>query len=234
MTEKDTDKKFDEFVGNSREFFKRHKIAKSLTSLIFKTILKIRYGADLSDPSISAGLLEGSIVGNPLRFPSEDESFIDNMKAAGGSWVGYDFMVPSTFPKPFEAGRIEQLTQGRLMGIILEEVKDNPAEERTPLGAVSISNLDHVLQFNTYTAAELLDLNVLAERSYGKAYETVGLLERYSDELRSRSIIDEPVFQVTPKGNGLVVLIEDFGKPDPKEELERSIVHIPELRPAIA
>lgn len=233
MSESSQSDKMSEKLKGPREFLDRHRIAKAASSVMLKVIVRLKFGRDFDDPAINSGFLEGSIIGNPLRYPNPEESGLTNKRVGGGSWVGYDFRRPYVFPKAHERGEAEQLYEGRFFGVILEEVKDNPPDQQTPLGLLHLSNIDQLLQFDSYTAAELLDLGVLAEKSYGQAYENVGLYGEYADELKARSIIDEPVFQITPKGNTLVMLVEDGGDPQPDEKTQPSFAWLPGIRPAL-
>ncbi len=170
-------------------------------------------------PDMMSGLIEGAIIGSTVSFPvaNSDKPRVEYEKAPGGRWVGYDFNRPSEFPTINAKHGVKQLTRGRLVAFLLDRVMDNEPEERTPTASVDFTSLDDVFSFDTPTIDELVDAGMLRLTTQGEAYERVGLYDVYGEELSSRSVEDDPVFQVTPKGNSLVSLERDFGEKKPRE-----------------
>ena len=75
---------------------------------------------------------------------------------------------------------------------------------------------------------EVLEWGYVREVTYGESFERVKQFERYKDALAFFDISDKTVYQVTPKGNGLVYLLKDGGDKKRLEDSARSLV----LQPA--
>ena len=147
--------------------------------------------------------------------------------------MGYDPLRSSVFPKEFTSH--EQCKRvGRLTVFMINEVRDNPVDKKTPTDLLNLRSIEHLLHINFPTITELVEQEVVVERSYGRAYEEMGLYDDYSEDLRRRSLIDDPVFQVTPKGNTLIFLTKDSGDKTPKEKRAESPAWVPQLAPTIA
>lgn len=219
-----------EQMAKRRELLKNHKVQAKLNSLVLRALFRARLGRH--NPANEVGFLEGSMIANPLWHQNEDTYSIvmTSSNTAGGRWVGYDYRRPIVFP---DEDFTNLTNRGRFTVFDLEEVRDKEANDLTPVGLFNARNLDQALQVDFPTVDELIDREFIIQTSYGKAFEVLGSYDEYSEELRSRSLIDEPVFQVTPKGNTLVYLLADGGDTKPQKETEESPVFIPGLlRPA--
>ncbi len=78
------------------------------------------------------------------------------------------------------------------------------------------------------TTDEAIRCGLVEQTTYRDAFDNADQLLRYEKGLESYDILDQHVYRVTPKGNGLVVLARDFGvkKRDPST--------LKELKPAWA
>ena len=127
---------------------------------------------------------------------------------------------------------MEQLFNGSLGAFLADEMQDKSKEEPTPVGMLNLLDVDHVLSFDIYTPDQLIQQGMLEKSTYGDAYQSLGIYKKYMEELGTRRLTEEPLFQVTPKGNTLIVLLPDFGERAPKEDTQTSPVFIPGLRQA--
>ncbi len=171
------------------------------------------------------GLLEGSIIQNPLWIPESDGNDLVQHIETGGQWYGYDFQREAEFGK--EARPVKR---GKLVSIIPEELKPLSPRAYTPTGSVHPLNYVHFLQLEMPSIDYLVQHGVVEETTYERAFERVGMLERYVWNLSQHQLLDLPVFQVTPKGNGLVSLGQPGGKKITKElkEADKQLAALPE------
>ena len=108
---------------------------------------------------------------------------------------------------------------------VIDEVKDNHIEELTPTHIVNITNIDHIACLDKPSITELVDTEIVIPTTHSDAYKRVGAYEQYAEDLHSRNVADDLIYQVTPKGNGLVFIIPRRGDSQPKTEPQ------PELLP---
>lgn len=206
-----------------RETLRQHRFAKYATELLLRATIKtnifMQHGPEglrlLKDPEQMSGLIEGAILGPKLCYPDPNIGALIYKSAQGGLWLAHDFKRPEEFPSASKKRGVELNSEGKLFGFMLDEVRSNDAEDRTPIGKLSLLSLDHLLTFDSYTAAELVGEGMLRATTYREAYTQVGLSE-YVPDLESRSLAEDKVFQVTPKGNTLVGLLPESGSASPK------------------
>lgn len=92
----------------------------------------------------------------------------------------------------------------------------------------------HLLSFDKPSVDMLTEAGLVELTTHGQAYENVGLYGRYGKELGMRRVEDDPVFQVTPKGNTLIHIIPESGDPEPKEAPQKIFEWLPGLKPTPA
>lgn len=185
--------------------------------------LFLKYGSkDFYFKEGRTGLLEGAILANPLYFPEDDSSIgvhssaevhdstrLDRAEAAAGRWAAYDFQRRKTFGK-----RACSLQKGRLMSIVTDEVAERSGLELTPTGSVDVLwNIDHLFCLNFPSLETVLQQELLRPTTYERAFADAGLSDRYHFSLATQGISESQVYQVTPKGNGVVYLMSDGGQP---------------------
>ncbi len=208
-------------------YYKGHKLQRA----IFRALLKLESYRGLLPPPLGerdpevrrfmlerearTGLLEGSILANELYFPREDGTSIEHRVAVAGRWVAYDFNRPKEFGRK---GQGKQFRQGKLIAFPLEDIIHKDKEDYTPTNKLNIIDPLHFFQFEAPSIEELLKYGLAEEATYQQAYEEAGLWEQTKDFFMSAGLADRPVLKITPKGNGLVLIVDDTGetKPEPK------------------
>jgi hypothetical protein len=214
--------------SSKREHFRKHRGQKFFAELGLRAVLWMYaktqgYSAsEMRNPAEIAGFIEGSILDYKLCYPDETTGQLLYKQADAGRLLGFDFNRKAEFPIAAKQREIVSFSEGRLFGMCVEHVKDNPVDQRTPVDFVNIFNIDHVLTLDTYNPNELVDLELLTRKTYLTTYDEAGLATKYATDLRSRGLADEKVYQVTPKGNALLHLTPDSGDAKPKEEPESS------------
>ena len=232
MSNHDQLDEFREKRDAEKELLKKHRLIKHMVNLYLRTHVRIKFKGKSLPPDSKVGLLDGSIISNPLFYPHEDDDWLDNKTDQPGKWVAYDYKRPQTFPDAHKKRKVEQLFNGRLVAFLADEMQDKSKEEPTPVGMLNLLDVDHVLSFDIYTPDQLIQQGMLEKSTYGDAYQSLGIYKKYMEELGTRRLTEEPLFQVTPKGNTLIVLLPDFGERAPKEDTQTSPVFIPGLRQA--
>ena len=162
------------------------------------------------------GLTEGSILSAHLAHPAE-EGFVYE-QAENGDWLGYDFNRPKDRVCRQRNGEMRLLCGGRLGGFLIEAVKANPSDVRTPTRLLNLFDLTQIYSFDFMTGESATEAGLVMSTTYTKAYKAVGAYEQFADNLHELGVADEQVHQVTPKGNGLVFLVGEFGDTTPPKE----------------
>lgn len=221
---------------NIKDYFGRHKLIKRATEFVLRGALDI--DAFLTDgpeglrarrdPARMSGLLEGTILAPRLCFPDEVDDTLIFERAGAGEWLSYDFNRPLEFPKSSERDDFYQTKEGVLWAYMPESMKEQPASQKTPLRIITHHTLDFLADFDKRSPQTLAEEGFLLRTTHAEAYERVGATE-YIDGLRARSVDKESVYQVTPKGNSLLWLLDDDGDPTPKEEHQLELSRIPGL-----
>ncbi|MBR9702680.1 hypothetical protein GOV10_01465 [Candidatus Woesearchaeota archaeon] len=167
------------------------------------------------------GLLTGSLLQYELYVPNGEG--LEKEDAPPGRFVGYDFLRPKVLGKDYE-----QLKKGRLMTIPNSLIINNDRNDFTPTGAFDFFDFSHLLCVEFPSIEETLELGMLFETTIGQAYKMHNLYEQYNRQIEFFGLNDKTAYMVSPKGNGLVYLIRDFGSTKPEKEGVR------ELKPALS
>jgi len=170
------------------------------------------------DKKYRTGFSEGSIFQNPLYFPNENGSSLTKLEARAGSWVSYDFKKPSNSKK---GGKRKT---GKLNSCLLDEIKDNPKELYTPDYTVDLFNFEHFYSFESPSMSYLEEHGLMEQKTYREAYQRMGKYEQYAQAIEVLGIAEKPIFQITPKGNSLVMLLSDGGDKVPKRKEVKKLV----------
>lgn len=173
-----------------------------------KLLANPEYRKMLMDREQRTGLLEDTIIAPVLTHPNEEGTALTKSDAVAGRWASFDFRRPKEFfPK-----KVKQTDKGRLLSFILPEIIDNSPDKFTPTFLLNIFDISHFITAEFSSISDLLQYGYLKEVTYAEAYKNAGLYEKYSKSLMLSGIHDQTIYQVTPKGNGLVFLATDQGQ----------------------
>lgn len=239
MTEREPNRKDSNFSKEDRQnvadFFKRNKLIRYPANVatrisLYIITLSTQEGRELLknpetrlflfDREARVGLLEDSIFSNDLFFPNKEGTSLDHETAVAGRYVGYDFRRPTEFGKKVKEKGRNMVNDARLFSIPLTEIIDNPRDKYTPTSLLDIYTLEDMLLFQPATIDDLFEYGFVSQTTYKEAYDRVGLYNKFKSFIELGQIADKPVYQVTPKGNTLVILSKDFGvkQKDPKSK----------------
>src|SRR3989338_48890 len=153
------------------------------------------------------GFLEHSIIKNPLYLPStQNEASLEIITATAGKWVGYDFKRESEFGK-----KAIPVRKGKITSFVLEEIRENEPSDYTPTTLFRFFDLTHLLCMELPSIDYLIEQGLLETRTYREVFQKIGTYDRYARSMDFFEITDKEVYQVTPKGNGLIFLLGDGG-----------------------
>ncbi len=218
------------------EYLSHHEFMKTIANIGWRVsivifLLLTQDGRDvLKDPELfrslfdregQVGLLEGSIFNHQLYYPNPEETSLMKSLAVAGRYAGYDFVRPKEFgPMIKERGR-QVRKDGKLLIVPLIEIEKNPPDMYTSTYLLNIYDLVHISRIQEATISEAISEGLVEETTYREAYTKMSLFQKYRLSLELRKIVDEPLYQVTPKGNSLVALEADFGKKKKSREREK-------------
>ncbi len=164
------------------------------------------------DNRTNRGLFEGSIIQNPLYTPNPDGETLKRYDAqVAGWWCGFDL-------KRRKRKYDQEKYEGRLFTMILSEIKENKATTYTPDDLLNPWNAYHIAHLECPSMQYAIDNGLVEQTTYGEAYRKLGIYEQYAQALEVTGITDEPIFQVTPKGNTLVAIRQPKGERKPTEK----------------
>lgn len=187
------------------------------------TLIMKGQGKMLFDPSFrklmfdretKTGMLEDSIFAPALWCPNDEGTSLQYDDALAGRYAAFDFNRKSEFNnKTLCRGK------GRLMAFPLEEIIDNSTDTYTPSALVEPLDLGQLMQMVISPKIdELVGWGLIKETNYRQAYENVGLYDQYRLPIELKNLGEQTVYQVTPKGNGLVFLAADGGEKTPEKK----------------
>lgn len=246
MTEKDPISKLAEKAKSkndpeSREYLLTHHLTKEFLDKLFLSfwIIRSMFILDNRNPLINpwirkvflqrkyrTGLLQDGILANELYFPNEEQTFLESFQAPAGRWFAYNFRAKTELNLKDRPPR-DQWKGGRLITLLPEELKGRSANDYTPTFYVDFCSTD-ILNFDAPSLEQIINDGLIRETNYKEAYERVGLYEKYSRFLILAGLTDREIYQVTPKGNGLVFILPETGDKAPKPK------YSPVLKPSHA
>lgn len=159
------------------------------------------------------GLLEKSIIGNPLIHPMGKENTLKNSSVTAGKYASWDFDRTAKFKKK----NPEQYAEGTLFAFFMPGITDFKSSTYTPIGYADYLSLD-IIYFRKTNIKELEKIGYVREISNKEAFENAGILHQYEKGLTLMRAIDKKVFQITPKGNSLVYLTNPMGEKLPEKK----------------
>ncbi len=182
-----------------------------------RLVTRMTVGKDNDDimREFGLGICEDGIIGSSVAFPDPeyDSQHLTYRTAGIGQWKSHDFRRAEFFPAA--ARRMSHFTlytEGILTAFMLDSVADAPIDVRTNLTFQQAWGLDRRLTHEHPTMGRLLELGIVEERTQEDAFEQARAT-KYIDELRAKGLAADTVYQVTPKGNGLVELRQERGDP---------------------
>ncbi|MBI2665385.1 hypothetical protein HYX12_02065 [Candidatus Woesearchaeota archaeon] len=170
------------------------------------------------------GLLENAILQNPLHHPVDESNTLEETTTLAGAWNAYDFRRRSEFSR-----KANPKSSGTIISLFPDQIRDYSPDTYTPTGYVDLIWAENALLMEKLSLSELLERGLLIETTYEEAFARAGVLRRFSYQLVTKDIGDKPVFQVTPKGNGLVYLINNGGDEVKNKEKEPALLLTPKL-----
>lgn len=218
-------------LGERRAILKRHPVMGIFSALILRTFFTFHpNGRAVREPDNRIGLLENSIIGNPLCYPL-DEQYTAQEIIGGGEWVAYDFHRPYKLPARRDGRAHRQLRKGKLLAFMLDNIKDSRADDPTPTSLLNLQILDHAISFDRPGIENLVAEEYVTPTTYAAAYRRAGAYEQFAVELDAKGVMEQQTYQVTPKGNSLIFLIPATGKPQPKTQTEPGPFSLPRFLP---
>jgi hypothetical protein len=222
---------------------KKNKIERNLLNLIYKIILyadpmikslskdgreelkNSNYMNIIFNREYRIGMLTGTILSNSqfTPIPQTNDYMFESSKA--GELIGVDYLRQEELGE-----KAITISKGSLFGCLLEEIENKSIEEYTPTGLLNLFDVMHSLQLETPSLEKLIKGEYIEPISYTNALKSVGQYENLASIISNSEIQHKEVYQVTPKGNGLLFLESKFGEPSPKKTKNK----IPMInRPAI-
>lgn len=171
-------------------------------------------------PAAFYGLTEDAILSSRLGHPDDTESHLLYRQASAGQWLAYDFRRPEFFPDVYENRDIPQLglaDEGILRAMMIDGIEEQDADKRTDMPLSEWLSLDNLMTLDQPGIEKLRHVGMVALRSHEVAYEIAGQ-QHWIDDLRSRGLANEPVYQVTPKAHTLIMLMNESGKKTRKKD----------------
>jgi len=215
----DTRLKRESYTKNRIKRFIMNKLLKFVAGPTF-VLTNPEFMGMLYNKEFFVGLLEKSIIQNPLYIPSDNGS-LEKLEAKGWNFSGYDFDRISEFGKDVVSKK-----EGRIVSFLLDRIKNNHKDVYTLTGILNIFDPIDVLTFEKPSVDYLIENGMLEKTTYQEAYSKTGLYGGYAKSMNILDISENEVYQVTPKGNGLMFLWPDGGDSSQKKK------KIKELRPA--
>ena len=233
------DKNRSKKIGEQIERGDRGKLLQSMNFLLFiYTILNpqiaikaFRVMTKINSKS-RFGLLENSIMGNPLFAPTFEGNEIKKLSGSAGNYFACDFERR----KHFQPERY--LTQqGTITSFLPSDYDDRDflsqdANVKTSLEEFDMRNIYDILRMDEKTLTQYMDIGVLKEVTYEDALINAGLLEGFKDLYHKSGLLNENIYQVTPKGNGLLFIMKRGGDKRRREEMSMSSSNIDDFIPA--
>ncbi len=212
----------------------------TIDRLRIKAIMKLAefamtngYGQDGKEMILDAiaGICVDGMIGQRVCYP-DDEAGGQLMvhRADNAAYLSYDPRRPTQFPVGVKYGNVNMAKEGTLAAFMIDGLEDKQPDDSTLLMPQDWMTADVLLSFDKPGLERLIELGMLARRSHELAFEHAGM-EQYIDDLRARSMHDAIVYQVTPKGNTLVMLTPDGGKRTPQRDAKPAPFKVPGLIP---
>lgn len=212
---------FEEDRDKVLEYVKRSRLHRFAGNMVLRLTAKKALGPDYKKPEQRIGLVAGAIISSDLSYPAfnTEKPRILQSKPPGGRFAAFDFTLPNVFPdNPDIQSEEHMLSTGRVAAFKIDEFTDRPPAKLTGFDEFNILDIEDFLTLGFYDPLELTDRGFLELTTNAAAYDFHGLYDTYEDELVARSVVNDPVYLIQPKGNGLIGLASDGGDKDPQPE----------------
>ena len=170
----------------------------------------------LFDRECNIGLLEGSIIGDSLYSANKGDIELQRESSIAGQWVAHDPYRTREFGE-----NAPEIHKGKLLSFLVEEIAGNNKNHYTPTEFLNVYDVCHLAYLNTSSIGELVDGEYVEEKKYENALKQIGLYEGYKEQLPN-NVLKKEVYQVTPKGNGLIFLRKEAGEKKKKIQEKKS------------
>lgn len=159
------------------------------------------------------GMLNGSIISDSQYIPNDENKDFIFQKQKSGTWIGVDYL------RELELGKkSKKISRGIFYSFPLEEVEGNSKEDYTPTFLFNVFEPLHLLRFQKPSLDDLITEEFIEPTAYSHALKKVGKYEKLASRLEIMGISQKEVYQITPKGNGLIFL-DSYGG-DKEKEIE--------------
>ena len=200
---------------------------------LFEFAMKNTYGEDGKELLLDsiAGICVDGMIGQRVCYP-DDEAGGQLMvhRADNAAYISYDPRRPTQFPVGEKHGNPSMVKEGALVAFMVDGLEHKQPDDLTLLMPHDWISPEILYSVDKPGLERLIELGMLARRSHELAFEHAGM-EQYIDDLRARSMHDEIVYQVTPKGNTLVTLEPDGGKRTRQPDAKPAPFKVPGLIP---
>lgn len=211
--------------STSPETRRKPGIADKLAVFVARKTCEALLGRDQL-PAAIKGLCEDAILSSRLASPDESNEHLVYQHAHAGQWISHDFRRGEFYPEAVDKPWFELHEEGILSALLIDGIEDIDPNTRTELPMSKWLSADNIFSFDKPGIEKLLALGMVARRSHELAYETAGQ-DEWIDDLRSRGVAQDPVYQVTPKAHSLILISEEGGKKTPKANPKSKAVHLP-------
>lgn len=162
-------------------------------------------------------LPQGSIIANPLFVTDPEKGVVRHDSSAG-------MFSSARFTPEFGTE-----TNMKLGGFRLDDYLEEPPDALTPTLPYNPTNVENILDTDRSAFPILLEHEFIVKKSLSEAYHyAFPDNQDIQDTLNEFGVSDKPCYQVTPKGNSLVLLFRSSGnkKAKPKEHFSNSPIPI--------
>ncbi|MBW2998900.1 hypothetical protein KY321_05150 [Candidatus Woesearchaeota archaeon] len=208
-----------------------------------KFFTKLQTGEDLSN-SYNLLLSQGSLIDSELYFPSQkvtedslkelvrkEENIQEFLLELASDSSNFDMVIkhfPNNklglhhsydFRKVNVDGKFDHL-EGKLLLFSLEEYEKNDHDVLTPDYAVDLSKVESFYNITFPYLGQLVEDGFVRRTSYEDVFKREGHYDSCKDEFEKLELGDKSVYEVTPKGNGLITLIPESGSGSGKKQTD--------------
>ena len=158
------------------------------------------------------GMLDGTIISDSQFVPNFTTNDYTFKSKNAGEYIGVDYLRHSELGE-----NSNPISEGSFYACLLEEIQNNPRDKPTPTHLLNLFDIMHSIQLETPSLETLISGEYLEPINYINALKSVGQYENLAQILDKSEIKNKQVYQVTPKGNGLIFLDSKMGEPKTKK-----------------
>ncbi len=181
----------------------------------FKSLFDMYFKKDAG-----CGLPQDTIFAPSLHIPSGGHcSDLELLTTSSGGYVSCSF----TKKQKFNDTLYMNITKGTLFAAFTLYEVIAKKHERTPDSKFNANSSDVSFLFKHSSLHELLMFGFIEKTTYASVFEKLNINNNYIGNSTYAMISNDPIYQVTPKGNGVIFLISDSGDSDKKEDSEAEL-----------